>query len=80
MEQQYPDGLYKEINIKAVMISPPNMWRIWCPEWKYEGVVSGLTKGVALLLAEIEDHNNEEQKIEYEWKPQKPARYNKGAR
>jgi len=79
MKEEYPDGVYKEINIKAVMISPPNMWRIWCPEWRHEGVYFGLTKGVATLLAEIESHNNEELQAE-QFTPPKPSRYGKGAK
>ena len=75
-EQKYPDGVYETITIKATLISKPTLWRIYCLEWKCEFVCANLTKGLASLAAEIEQHSFEELD-EPQRTPEKIRFYNK---
>lgn len=58
-DQPYPEGIYKSITIKARQLpGPVAVWEVFCPEWKCTLHDKNLTRCVAGLCAEIEDHND----------------------
>lgn len=65
-ESDYPSGIYTQITIHARLVSK-DTWEIRCPEWKCVLHNRNLTNGVALLVAEIESHNEEEKTGEPGW-------------
>lgn len=62
MEQSYPDAVILDtVTIKARR-TENGTWLLCCPEWRFEAPVGNLTKAVAMLAADIENHNAEVQK------------------
>lgn len=47
-----------QINL-SVRKLPTGCWLVTCPEWQCDLITHNATKAVALLLAEIETHNDE---------------------
>lgn len=58
MEEQYPEGLYTNVNIKLTLDKNTGMYMVYCPEWKYEGYSKTPENLINLLVNEIINHNN----------------------
>jgi hypothetical protein len=61
-----PDDLITEVTLKARM-NADGIWTIYCPEWKCEMHGKSLTKPAAVILASIDDHNEETLQGEPDW-------------
>lgn len=63
MEECPPDELLTGFSIHCALNSsqehPDGTWSVHCPQWKFHGHHKNLTRIVAMLVAEIESHNDE---------------------
>ena len=60
MKEQYPEGLYTNVNIELRLDKKTGMYMVYCPEWKYEGHSKNPENLISLLVNEITNHNNQE--------------------
>jgi len=58
MKEQYPEGLYTNVNIKLKLDEKTGIYMVYCPEWKYEGHSKNPEHLINLLVNEIINHNN----------------------
>lgn len=60
MKEQYPEGLYTNVNIELTLDKKTGIYGVYCPEWKYESYSKTPDKLINLLINEIINHNNQE--------------------
>ena len=58
LEECPPDDPMESVTIVA-KLDAKGIWSVHCPEWKCELHDKSLTRAVAILCAEIENHNDE---------------------
>ena len=67
MPTQHPsDDIVRTVTIHA-SISTDGRWHVHCPEWKYHGHGTNLTRLITVLVAEIDVHNHESMMGEPMW-------------